>query len=323
MGKDEVEKLVESVYNGNWLKNVAASVIALSIVLAVCIAVARLDDPFPYDGMAWFVPVYYLGRVLERPGLLILCMLLAVTVGSVAAIIGTSANFKQISNLLDRQCDASAHMYALECMLAVRGDLKRMDQRRSVFNMAENEYAMRLVKYGRLEEARDYLNTRWSQKRSAWAYRRTEHMLELAEAYRDGDTQRYDAAAAKLPWADRHDRYFPLWRMLMTQEYEKTLKLLEGARAASPAWATCSARRSCTAPLRRTGTPCPWRKKPANGCKSAAFPPRRRSLQTRAENLPGFEKTGEIFLRLLILLATLIRYTICEAVRKWSARTRS
>ena len=86
MGKDEVEKLVESVYKGNWLKNVAASVIALSIVLAVCIAVARLGDPFPYDGMAWFVAVYYLGRVLERPGLLILCMLLALTAGSVAAI---------------------------------------------------------------------------------------------------------------------------------------------------------------------------------------------------------------------------------------------
>ncbi len=235
MGKDEVEKLVGSVYKGNWLKNVAASVIAVSLVLAVCIAVARLGDPFPYDGMAWFVPVYYLGRVLERPGLLILCMLLALTAGFAVAIIGTSADFKQISNLLYRQCDASAHMYALECMLAVRGDLKRMDKRRSLFNMAEDEYAMRLVKYGRLEEARDYLNTRWSQKRSAWTYRRTEHMLELAEAYRGGDTQRYDAAAAKLPWADRHDRYFPLWRMLMTREYEKTLKLLEGARAASPA----------------------------------------------------------------------------------------
>lgn len=86
MGKNEVEKLVGSVYKGNWLKNVAASVIALSIVLAVCIAVARLGDPFPYDGMAWFVPVYYLGRVLERPGLLILCMLLAITVGFAVAI---------------------------------------------------------------------------------------------------------------------------------------------------------------------------------------------------------------------------------------------
>lgn len=42
MGKDEVEKLVGSVYKGNWLKNVAASVIAVSIVLTVCIAVARL-----------------------------------------------------------------------------------------------------------------------------------------------------------------------------------------------------------------------------------------------------------------------------------------
>ena len=86
MGKDEVEKLVGSVYKGNWLKNVAASVIALSIVLAVCIAVARLGDPFPYDGMVWFIPVYYCGRVLERPGLLILCILLAITVGSVTAI---------------------------------------------------------------------------------------------------------------------------------------------------------------------------------------------------------------------------------------------
>ena len=86
MGKDEVEKLVGSVYKGNWLKNVAASVIALSIELAVCIAVARLGDPFPYDGMAWFVPVYYLGRVLERPGLLILCMLLALTAGFAVAI---------------------------------------------------------------------------------------------------------------------------------------------------------------------------------------------------------------------------------------------
>ena len=86
MGKDEVEKLVGSVYKGNWLKNVAASVIALSIVLAVCIAVARLGDPFPYDGMVWFIPVYYCGRVLVRPGLLILCMLLAITVGSVTAI---------------------------------------------------------------------------------------------------------------------------------------------------------------------------------------------------------------------------------------------
>ena len=66
MGKDEVEKLVGSVYKGNWLKNVAASVIAVSLVLAVCIAVARLGDPFPYDGMAWFVPVYYLGRVAIR-----------------------------------------------------------------------------------------------------------------------------------------------------------------------------------------------------------------------------------------------------------------
>ena len=86
MGKDEVEKLVGSVYKGNWLKNAAASVIALSIVLAECIAVARLGDPFPYDGMVWFIPVYYCGRVLERPGLLILCMLLAITVGSVTAI---------------------------------------------------------------------------------------------------------------------------------------------------------------------------------------------------------------------------------------------
>ena len=87
MGKDEVEKLVVRVYKRrNPLKDVVTAVIALSIVLAVCIAVARLGDPFPYDGMAWFVPVYYLGRVLERPGLLILCMLLALTAGSVAAI---------------------------------------------------------------------------------------------------------------------------------------------------------------------------------------------------------------------------------------------
>lgn len=87
MGKDEVEKLVGSIYKRrNSLQAVVTAVIAVSIVLAVCIAVARLGDPFPYDGMAWFVPVYYLGRVLERPGLLILCMLLAITVGSVAAI---------------------------------------------------------------------------------------------------------------------------------------------------------------------------------------------------------------------------------------------
>ena len=87
MGKDEVEKLVGSVYKRrNSLQAVVTAVIALSIELAVCIAVARLGDPFPYDGMAWFVPVYYLGRVLERPGLLILCMLLALTAGSVAAI---------------------------------------------------------------------------------------------------------------------------------------------------------------------------------------------------------------------------------------------
>ena len=87
MGKDEVEKLVGSVYKRrNSLQAVVAAVIAVSIVLAVCIAVARLGDPFPYDGMAWFVPVYYLGRVLERPGLLILCMLLALTAGFVVAI---------------------------------------------------------------------------------------------------------------------------------------------------------------------------------------------------------------------------------------------
>lgn len=87
MGKDEVEKLVGSVYKRrNSLQAVVTAVIAVSLVLAVCIAVARLGDPFPYDGMAWFVPVYYLGRVLERPGLLILCMLLALTAGSVAAI---------------------------------------------------------------------------------------------------------------------------------------------------------------------------------------------------------------------------------------------
>ena len=87
MGKDEVEKLVGSVYKRrNSLQAVVTAVIAVSLVLAVCIAVARLDDPFPYDGMAWFVPVYYLGRVLERPGLLILCMLLAITVGFAVAI---------------------------------------------------------------------------------------------------------------------------------------------------------------------------------------------------------------------------------------------
>lgn len=87
MGKDEVEKLVVRVYKRrNPLKDVVTAVIALSIVLAVCIAVARLDDPLPYDGMAWFVPVYYLGRVLERPGLLILCMLLALTAGFAVAI---------------------------------------------------------------------------------------------------------------------------------------------------------------------------------------------------------------------------------------------
>lgn len=87
MGKDEVEKLVGSVYKRrNSLQAVVTAVIALSIVLAVCIAVARLGDPFPYDGMAWFVPVYYLGRVLERPGLLILCMLLAITAGFAVAI---------------------------------------------------------------------------------------------------------------------------------------------------------------------------------------------------------------------------------------------
>ena len=87
MGKDEVEKLVESVYKRrNSLQAVVTAVIALSIVLAVCIAVARLGDPFPYDGMAWFVPVYYLCRVLERPGLLILCMLLALTAGFAVAI---------------------------------------------------------------------------------------------------------------------------------------------------------------------------------------------------------------------------------------------
>ena len=87
MGKDEVEKLVGSVYKRrNSLQAVVTAVIAVSLVLAVCIAVARLDDPFPYDGMAWFVPVYYLGRVLERPGLLILCMLLALTAGFAVAI---------------------------------------------------------------------------------------------------------------------------------------------------------------------------------------------------------------------------------------------
>lgn len=87
MGKDEVEKLVGSVYKRrNPMKAAVTAVIAVSLVLAVCIAVARLGDPFPYDGMAWFVPVYYLGRVLERPGLLILCMLLAITVGFAVAI---------------------------------------------------------------------------------------------------------------------------------------------------------------------------------------------------------------------------------------------
>lgn len=87
MGKDEVEKLVGSVYKRrNPMKAVVTAVIAVSLVLAVCIAVARLGDPFPYDGMAWFVPVYYLGRVLERPGLLILCMLLALTAGFAVAI---------------------------------------------------------------------------------------------------------------------------------------------------------------------------------------------------------------------------------------------
>ena len=87
MGKDEVEKLVGSVYKRrNSLQAVVTAVIALSRVLAVCIAVARLGDPFPYDGMAWFVPVYYLGRVLERAGLLILCMLLALTAGFAVAI---------------------------------------------------------------------------------------------------------------------------------------------------------------------------------------------------------------------------------------------
>lgn len=87
MGKDEVEKLVESVYKRrNPMKDVVTAVVSVSLVLAVCIAVARLDDPFPYDGMVWFIPVYYCGRVLERPGLLILCMLLALTVGFVTAI---------------------------------------------------------------------------------------------------------------------------------------------------------------------------------------------------------------------------------------------
>ena len=219
-----IEKMVGKYY-GTWWKElifvVLGSVISTAVVFWLLCLI--LGNPFTYETDALFFTVTFYGWLDERPYMSAVWIGLAVLLVLIAGLVLILRRAQKMLRPLHRDCDEefclAAQRRGIECG---RGHAFR----RGMMYLLEDQYIDLLCTSRRVDEAREYMESGWSQGKRG-SYRSAVQYIDYCEALYSGDLERFEEIAARLKGLGKHKYAVETNRLFLTGDYAGAIEQLK------------------------------------------------------------------------------------------------
>lgn len=236
MDQQALDKQVMKMY-GSLLKWELALIVYAVLSVLVSMGVVSLFAGSPFDSKytAWFITVTYYGWLMYDVAATVCWILLAAVLALTCLIARCVRRTNAFRRRYAQDCDEELYL-ALTRRAVELGKEKRLyrrfDLRRSLYIVYRQSVLPRtLINTGRLDEAREYIETELTDARDARARASGLAMLEYSEAMNAHDAEKAAALEVRLPWALRHSWATEYNRLGLAGEYERALELVSGKRA--------------------------------------------------------------------------------------------
>ena len=184
-------------------------------------------NPFSHRDYLLFFEIWEPGWLSTRPYLLVLCGAVAIFLALLTVSLKMLKSFKEFDDILQQQCDPKQYLAVTGYGVSYGKELRLRGYQRTVFLMMQQRYALALMVNAQLEESRRFLNEEWIGKKKAGIYKNTVFNLDLVEAYRQYDAERYNELYNRAGRAFKKNRLFGVHKLLLEHQYEQAVDVLE------------------------------------------------------------------------------------------------
>ena len=207
----------------------------LSVLVSMGVVSLFAGSPFDREYTVLFITVTYYGwlmyDVVATVCWILLALVLALSLLIARSVRRTSAFRRRYAQDCDEELYLALTRRAVELGRKKRL-YSRLDLRRSLYTVYRQTVLPRtLINTGRLDEAREYIETELTDKRDARARASDLAVLEYSEAVYARDAEKAAALEQRLPQALRHSWTTEYNRLSLAGEYERAMQLISGKRA--------------------------------------------------------------------------------------------
>ena len=222
--EEKIIKLYKKQKGGR-IKN-ALSAVVFYFLMMIIVSIF-FGNPFSHREYFLFYEIWEPGWVSARSYLLVLCAAAAVFLTLLRASYKILKNFKEFDDILQRQCDPKQYLEVISYGVSYGKELRLKGYQKTVFLMMQQRYALALMVNAQLEESRRYLNEGWIGKKKAGIYKSTVFNLDLVEAYRQKDVERYNELYKQAGRSFKKNRLFGVQKLLLEHQYKQAVDILE------------------------------------------------------------------------------------------------
>lgn len=207
----------------------------LSVLVSMGVVSLFAGSPFDREYTVLFITVTYYGWLMYDVAATVCWILLALVLALSLLIARSVRRTSAFRRRYAQDCDEELYL-ALTRRAVELGREKRLyrrfDLRRSLYTVYRQTVLPRtLINTGRLDEAREYIETELTDKRDARARASDLAVLEYSEAVYARDAEKAAALEQRLPQALRHSWTTEYNRLSLAGEYERALELVSGKKA--------------------------------------------------------------------------------------------
>ena len=234
MDGQAMDKEVMKMY-GSHAKWMAALLLyaILSVLVSMGVVSLFAGSPFDREYTVLFITVTYYGWLMYDVAATVCWILLALVLALSLLIARSVRRTSAFRRRYAQDCDEELYLTRRAVELGREKRLyRRFDLRRSLYTVYRQTVLPRtLINTGRLDEAREYIETELTDKRDARARASDLAVLEYSEAVYARDDEKAAALEQRLPQALRHSWTTEYNRLSLAGEYERAMQLISGKRA--------------------------------------------------------------------------------------------
>lgn len=228
------EKMKKIYQKARYGRHKMAGICVIIYFLMMGVISLIYGNPFPYREKVLLWEFWQGGWITTHGYLLILCAAMGLVVAMAAAVLGIKKDFKEIDNILLKECNTEKYLRIMSESLSYGKGVTLKGLQKDVFLLVQKKYVLALMAELRLEEAADYLTEKWEGSRKSGAYRQILLNYRLLKGYYEKDLEAFQETMEQLGKRAKNNKLLKAEEQMLRREYRQAENLLQGYRENIP-----------------------------------------------------------------------------------------